>query len=108
VNKNNNTLKYRIALVILIAPSKSCINPNSKFSTKINETLETLGPKCKNAWNYNTKLDGGVLKDSIHSYYVLIPKFQVPSDETSQIGRSYKKFGNPRRGIQFLQEREDG
>jgi hypothetical protein len=98
---NNKPLKDRITLVSLRALSKSCRNPNSEFSVEISETLETLGPKIKNAQNCNLKLVEGALKEAVHFYALFRPNVQMPSSETSQKGRSYGISGNPRRVIQF-------
>jgi hypothetical protein len=59
----------------------SCRNPNTEISTKISETLETLGPKFQNARNFDTKLVGGALKEFTHFYALFIPNIQVPSVE---------------------------
>jgi hypothetical protein len=79
----NKPLKDRITLVSLISLSKSCRNPILKFSSEICETLETLGPKSKNARNCNMRLVGGALKEAVHTCSLFIPNVQVPSDETS-------------------------
>jgi hypothetical protein len=42
-----------------------------------------------------------MLKVFINSYSIFITNIQVPSVETSQKGRSYVIFGNPRRVIRF-------
>jgi hypothetical protein len=80
----------------------SCKNPNSEISAEISETLEILGPKSKNARKCNLKLDGGALKEAVHSYALFIPNVQVSSAETPQKGRSYKISGNPRRVVRFF------
>ena len=79
----------------------SCRNPNSEIFVEINETLETLGPKSQNAHKCNLKLVGGVLKEAVHYYVLLIPTVQVTSVETPQRGRSYEISGNPRRVVRF-------
>jgi hypothetical protein len=61
----------------------SCRNPNTEISAEISETLETIGPKFQNAWNFNMKLVGGALKEVVHSYGIFRPSVQVPSAETS-------------------------
>jgi hypothetical protein len=57
----------------------TCKNPNSEISVEISETLETLGPKNKNAQKFNLKIFGGFLKESIQSMHFLSPasKHQV-------------------------------
>jgi hypothetical protein len=59
----------------------SCRNPNTEISAEISETLETLGPKFQNAWNFDMKLVGGVMKEVLHSHSLFIPNVQVPSAE---------------------------
>jgi hypothetical protein len=60
----------------------SCKNPNSEISAENCETLETLGPKNQNSWKCNMKLDGGALKEAVHSYTLFSPNVQVLSAET--------------------------
>jgi hypothetical protein len=40
----------------------SCRNPNSKIFVEISKTLETLGPKIQNAWNFILKVNGDALR----------------------------------------------
>jgi hypothetical protein len=58
----------------------SCINPNTKISAEIRETL---GPKFQNARNFNLKLVEGAVKEAVHSYVIFSPNVQVSSAETS-------------------------
>jgi hypothetical protein len=62
----------------------NCRNPDTKISAEISETLETLGTKFQNAWNFDLKLVGGVLKEVVHSYAKIIPNFQVLRVETEK------------------------
>jgi hypothetical protein len=82
----------------------SCRNPDTEISAEISETLETLGPKFQNAWNFDLKLVGGALKEVVHSYAKIIPNVQVLRDETEKEGGSYEISGNPRRVVRFLQK----
>jgi hypothetical protein len=101
---NNKPLKDGRTLVSGRAPSMSCINPNTKISAEISETL---GPKSRNARKCNLKLAGGALKEAVHSYVLFIPNVQVTSAETLQRGRPYEISGNPRRVVRFCR-RERG
>jgi hypothetical protein len=82
----------------------SCRNLDTQISTEICETLETLGPKFKNAQNFDLKLAGGALKEAVQSYAKITPNVQVLRDETEKEGGSYEISGNPRRVVQFLQK----
>ena len=77
-------------------------NPDTEIST---EFRETLGPKFKNAQNFDLNLVGGAMKETVHSYSKIIPNVQVLRAETEKEGGSYRIFGNPRRVVQFCKKR---
>jgi hypothetical protein len=66
-----------------------CRNPNTEISVEINETLETLGPKFQNAWNFDLKLARGEMKEAVHSYSLFSPNVQVPSAKNLHKSRPY-------------------
>jgi hypothetical protein len=86
---NNNPLKYRRTLVSRRDPSMSCRNPNSLISVEISKTLETLGPKFQNAWNFILRVFGGALEKVVLFYAKICLNVQVSGAETPKRRESY-------------------
>ena len=55
----------------------SCKNPNTEIYAEISKTLETLGPKFQNAWNFTLRVSGGALEEVVLSYAKISPNVQV-------------------------------
>jgi hypothetical protein len=79
----------------------SCINPNSKISAEISKTLENLGPKFQNSWNFTLRVYGGVLEEAVYFYSKIVSNVQVLRAKTPKKGGSYRFSGNPRRVVWF-------
>jgi hypothetical protein len=55
----------------------SCRNPKSEISIENCETLETIGPKIQNVWNFTLRVSRDVLENFVLSYAKIIPNFQL-------------------------------
>jgi hypothetical protein len=85
----------------------SCKNPNTEISAEISKTLEILGPKFQNAWNFTLRVSGGALEEAVLSYAKIIPNVQVLRAENISERRVIRIFWKHLEGRTVLQEREE-
>jgi hypothetical protein len=78
-----------------------CINPKTEISAENCGTLETLGPKIQNSWNYNLRVVGGAPREAVHPYAIFIPNISILSVGTPKNERVVRISGNPRRAVRF-------